>query len=106
MRSRRHSLRNIASRFTEVLIEHDRITIFIVILALLITYGIKIYTENENATGGHILLNYSQQTEKLKIQNALLKQEILEKSSLRVIRSEAYQRGFIECSTCQIILKL
>lgn len=88
-------------RLSEFLLIHDRQTIIVLIVIVLLLYGGRIYTEAYLSTEGYLLVNYAEQKDKLEKENAALHQEVLNESSLRVIRAKAYGMGFVNCTGCE-----
>jgi len=86
-------------------IKRARITVFMLIFAILILYGIKLYIEQSYTTQGIQLGNLQAQIQKLSVQNDLLRAEILTNESFATIAQKASEEGFVQQNGQVLIIK-
>ena len=67
----------------------------LLMLTLAILQLVKVYVSNEMVTDGIQLGELQEQTKEIQKQNKILREEILERSSLRHLAEEAEKQGFV-----------
>lgn len=65
-----------------------------------------VVTQNDLSTEGITLYKIQKEVDKTKMENQLLREQILEAQSLITIEKKAKDMGFVECNGCEVILDM